>query len=50
MTVEQKAKKEVLHTSIWREEPEPDNPFVAAKCFLRRIRCVWRTLTQSELG
>jgi len=26
-------KKEVIHTKIWREEPEPDNPFAAKKCF-----------------
>jgi citrate synthase len=26
-------KKEVIHTKIWREEPEPDNPFAAQKCF-----------------
>lgn len=25
--------KEVIHTKIWREEPEPDNPFAAKKCF-----------------
>lgn len=26
-------KPEVIHTHIWDEEPEPDNPFAAAKCF-----------------
>jgi len=26
-------KREVIHTKIWREEPEPDNPFAAKKCF-----------------
>ncbi|MFK7815409.1 MAG: citryl-CoA lyase [Gammaproteobacteria bacterium] len=26
-------KQEVIHTKIWREEPEPDNPFAAQKCF-----------------
>ncbi len=26
-------KQEVIHTKIWREEPEPDNPFAARKCF-----------------
>ncbi len=26
-------KKEVIHTKIWREEPQPDNPFAAQKCF-----------------
>ena len=26
-------KQEVIHTKIWREEPEPDNPFAAKKCF-----------------
>lgn len=30
---DQKLKKEVLYTSIWREEAEADNPFAAAKCF-----------------
>ena len=24
---------EVIHTKIWREDPEPDNPFAAAKCY-----------------
>lgn len=32
MSVE-KNKQEVIHTKIWREEPEPDNPFAAKKCF-----------------
>ena len=32
MTAE-KEKQEVIHTKIWREEPEPDNPFAAKKCF-----------------
>ena len=26
-------KQEVIHTKIWREEPESDNPFVAKKCY-----------------
>ena len=25
--------KEVIHSKIWKEEPEPDNPFVAKKSF-----------------
>lgn len=25
--------KEVIHTKIWQEEPEADNPFAAAKCY-----------------
>ena len=25
--------QDVIHTKIWREEPEADNPFVASKCF-----------------
>ena len=25
--------REVIHTKIWKEEPEPDNPFAAAKCY-----------------
>lgn len=25
-------KKEVIHTKIWKETPEPDNPFAAAVC------------------
>jgi len=29
----EKQKQEVIHTKIWREEPEPDNPFAAKKCF-----------------
>ena len=29
----EKIKQEVIHTKIWREEPEPDNPFAAKKCF-----------------
>ncbi|MGI9227495.1 MAG: citryl-CoA lyase [Gammaproteobacteria bacterium] len=32
MSSEEK-KQEVIHTKIWREEPEPDNPFAAKKCF-----------------
>lgn len=28
-----KAMREVIHTTIWKEEPEPDNPFVANKCY-----------------
>ena len=32
MSSEEK-KQEVIHTKIWREEPEPDNPFAAQKCF-----------------
>jgi citrate synthase len=28
-----KPKKEILHTNIWHEQAESDNPFVAAKCF-----------------
>ncbi len=32
MTSEEKSKKEVLHTKIWCEEPEQDNPFAASKC------------------
>lgn len=32
MTKEERAKPEVIHTKIWQEIPEPDNPFVAAKC------------------
>ncbi|HQU15585.1 MAG: citryl-CoA lyase [Chromatiales bacterium 21-64-14] len=27
--------REVIHTSIWQEEPEPDNPFAAAVCYCR---------------
>ena len=27
------SQQEVIHSMIWNEEPEPDNPFVAAKCF-----------------
>lgn len=26
-------KKECIHSKIWREEAEPDNPFAAARCF-----------------
>ena len=26
-------KQEVIHTKIWNEEPEPDNPFAAKKCY-----------------
>lgn len=26
-------KKETIRTRIWREEPEPDNPFAAAACY-----------------
>jgi len=26
-------RKEVLHTSIWQENAEPDNPFVASRCY-----------------
>ncbi len=26
-------KKEVIHTKIWNEEPEPNNPFAAKKCY-----------------
>ncbi len=26
-------KKEVIHTRIWEEEPEPDNPFAARACY-----------------
>ena len=32
MTIE-KDKQEVIHTKIWNEEPEPDNPFAAKKCY-----------------
>ena len=32
MTAE-KDKQEVIHTKIWNEEPEPDNPFAAKKCY-----------------
>jgi len=32
MSSEEK-KREVIHTKIWREESEPDNPFAAKKCF-----------------
>ncbi|QMU61207.1 MAG: citryl-CoA lyase [Gammaproteobacteria bacterium] len=32
MSSEEK-KQEVIHSKIWREEPEPDNPFAAKKCF-----------------
>ena len=28
-----KDKQEVIHTKIWNEEPEPDNPFAAKKCY-----------------
>lgn len=28
-----KQEKEVIHTKIWNEVPEEDNPFAAAKCF-----------------
>ena len=28
-----KNKKEVIHTKIWWEEPEKDNPFAAKKCY-----------------
>jgi citrate synthase len=27
------SQQEVIHSRLWDEEPEPDNPFVAAKCF-----------------
>ena len=27
------SQQEVIHSRIWDEEPEADNPFVAAKCF-----------------
>lgn len=29
----EKDKQEVIHTKIWNEEPEPDNPFAAKKCY-----------------
>ena len=29
----EKEKQEVIHTKIWNEEPEPNNPFAAKKCF-----------------
>ena len=32
MTAE-KDKQEVIHTNIWNEEPEPDNPFAAKLCY-----------------
>ncbi len=28
-----KNKKEVIHTKIWQEEPEPNNPFAAKTCY-----------------
>ena len=28
-----KDKQEVIHSKIWNEEPEPDNPFAAKKCY-----------------
>ena len=27
--------KEVIHTQIWDETPEPDNPFTASACYCR---------------
>lgn len=27
------SEKETIRTRIWREEPEPDNPFAAARCY-----------------
>lgn len=30
-----KKKKEVIHTRIWEEEPESDNPFAAMACYCR---------------
>lgn len=33
MTFKEQPKDEVLHTEIWREEAEKDNPFVASKSF-----------------
>ncbi len=32
-TSKPKAMREVIHTTIWKEEPEPDNPFAAKKCY-----------------
>ena len=28
-----KDKQEVIHSKIWNEDPEPDNPFAAKKCY-----------------
>ncbi|MCF7980501.1 MAG: citryl-CoA lyase, partial [Pseudomonadales bacterium] len=33
MTEEKEKKKEVIHSKIWEEIPEPDNPFAAAVCY-----------------
>ena len=33
MAAEEETDQEVIHTKIWQEEPETDNPFVASKCF-----------------
>ncbi len=30
---DQEKKKEVIHSKIWQEIPEPDNPFAAATCY-----------------
>ncbi len=30
---DQEKKKEVIHSKIWQEIPEPDNPFAAAACY-----------------
>ena len=33
MTTKDTSTSELIHTEIWFEEPEADNPFVASKCF-----------------
>lgn len=33
MTEEAEKKREVIHSKIWEEVPEPDNPFAAAACY-----------------
>ena len=33
MSTFDKNKKEVIHTKIWQEEPEPNNPFAAKTCY-----------------
>ena len=33
MVAEDDTEREVIHTKIWREEPQADNPFAASKCF-----------------
>ena len=33
MAEEKEKKKEFIHSKIWEEIPEPDNPFAAAACY-----------------